>query len=111
MLTHFPETKLEGGIVGVGTDTDNLERSHTPFAKQLFEQCSRNPGAYLVEMVNAMTRKISAKCLMIRIPPRLQVESERDMRSAMNVNGSKISAIGGVSVIHQMILCEAGTIL
>ena len=74
LLTHFPETKLEGGIVGVGTDAENLERSHTPFAKQLFEQCSRNPGAYLVEIMKVMTRKISAKCLMMRIPPRLQVE-------------------------------------
>ena len=35
LLIHFPETKLEGGIVGVGTNTENLERSHTPFAKQL----------------------------------------------------------------------------
>ena len=65
LLTHFPETKLEGGLIGVGTDTENLERSHTPFAKQLFEQCSRNSGVYLVEMVKAMTRQISAECLMI----------------------------------------------
>ena len=64
LIMHFPETKLEGGLIGVGTDTENLERSHTPFAKQLFEQCSRNPWVYLVELVKAMTRKINAECLM-----------------------------------------------
>ena len=108
---HFPETKLEGGLIGVGTDTENLERSHTPFAKQLFEQCSRNPGAYLVEMVKAMTRKISAECLMIRIAPEEIVVNQTIQRSAMFVTGSLISVISGVSVIHQMLLSISGTIL
>ena len=111
LLTHFPETKLEGGLIGVGTDTENLERSHTPFAKQLFEQTSRNPGVYLLEMVKAMTRKINAECLMTRIAPGEIVVNQTIQRSAMFVTGSLISVISGVSVIHQMLLSITGTIL
>ena len=105
LMSHMAEDKLDWGLCGQATDTESLERSHIPFAKKLYERCSKQWGMFLVEMVKDTSKKINADCYLRRLTTSGHLSRTADDRCARI---GRVSFSKGCHVLDLMIAQHLG---